>query len=31
MKKTLGFYLTAFLILCPAFVLAQNPKNQKIA
>jgi len=29
MKKTLGFYLTAFLILCPAFVLAQDPKKPK--
>jgi len=31
MKKTLGFYLTAFLILCPAFVLAQDSKKPKIA
>jgi len=29
MKKTLGFYLAAFLILCPAFVLAQNSKKPK--
>ena len=29
MKKTLGFYLTAFLILCPAFVLAQDSKRPK--
>lgn len=30
MKKTLGFYLAAFLILCPTFVLAQeNPKKPK--
>jgi len=29
MKKTLGFYLAAFLILCPTFVLAQNSKKPK--
>ena len=29
MKKTLGFYLAAFLILCPAFVLAQDSKRPK--
>ncbi len=29
MKKTLGFYLLAFLILCPTFVLAQNSKKTK--
>ena len=28
MKKTLGFYLAAFLILCPTFVLAQD-KSKK--
>ena len=27
MKKTLGFYLVAFLILCPTFVLAQNAEK----
>ncbi len=29
MKKTLGFYLAAFLILCPTFVLAQVSKKPK--
>ena len=29
MKKTLGFYLAAFLILCPTFVLAQDSKKPK--
>ncbi len=29
MKKTLGFYLVAFLILCPTFVLAQDSKKPK--
>jgi ketosteroid isomerase-like protein len=29
MKKTLGFYLAAFLILCPAFVWAQDSKKPK--
>ena len=29
MKKTLGFYLAAFLILCPTFVLAQDSKKTK--
>jgi len=29
MKKTLGFYLIAFLILCPTFVLAQDSKKPK--
>jgi len=29
MKKTLGFYLAAFLILCPVFVLAQDSKKPK--
>ncbi|MDQ3713865.1 MAG: nuclear transport factor 2 family protein [Acidobacteriota bacterium] len=29
MKKTLGFYLAAFFILCPTFVLAQNSKKPK--
>ena len=30
MKKTIGFYLAAFLILCPTFVLAQeNSKKPK--
>ena len=29
MKKTLGFYLATFLILCPAFVLAQNSEKPK--
>ncbi len=29
MKKTLGFYLAAFLILCPMSVLAQNSKKPK--
>jgi ketosteroid isomerase-like protein len=29
MKKTSGFFLAAFLILCPAFVLAQNKEGQK--
>jgi hypothetical protein len=29
MKKNLGFYPAAFLILCPAFVLAQDSKKLK--
>lgn len=29
MKKTLRFYLVAFLILCPTFVLAQDSKKSK--
>ncbi len=29
MKKISGFYLAAFLILCPAFVLAQDSKKPK--
>jgi len=29
MKKTLGFYLAALLILCPMFVLAQDSKKPK--
>lgn len=30
MKKPLGFYLTALLILCPTFVLAQNSKKIRL-
>ena len=29
MKIALGFYLAAFLILCPTFILAQNSKKPK--
>jgi ketosteroid isomerase-like protein len=29
MKKTLGFYLVAFLILCPTYVLAQDSQKPK--
>ena len=28
-NKNLGFYLTAFLILCPTFAIAQNSKKPK--